>query len=182
MPRDARGRFVSGGGPGPSGGGSLPSIPRAAAGPPPVEWNLAGAAEMAARLDKLSDRYISIVSRAIRIEAEHIMTRSKRDFVPVDLGTLRDSGHVQPVEVGVDGTVSVQLAYGGAAEPYAEAVHEYPGPSTPRSWRGISNVDFSPEGHGPKYLERPLMDAVSGMNDRIAQRVNKSIAAILAGR
>lgn len=155
--RDAAGRFVGTGGP---------------------SFTLKGQDAMNKRLKRIAAQFGNKIESALRIEAELVMTKSKRDHVPVDLGTLRNSGHVgRPVRVGKD--VSVTMAYGGPAAAYALAVHEHPSRHSPPSWENIRDeqgrfrrVQFSPSGRGPKYLERPLMDAIPGMPERIAARLN----------
>ncbi len=109
------------------------------------------------------EQLLHAAEAALFEEAEAIMARSKDEFVPVDEGILRASGHVQlPVRTG--GDVSVTLAYGGPAEAYAVIQHE--------------RLDFNhPHGGGPKYLERPLVEAVPGMGDRIAARIREKTGA-----
>lgn len=53
---------------------------------------------------------------------EGIMTRSKREFVPVDLGALKNSGVVIPDSDPK--RIACVLAYGGPAAPYAIIQHE----------------------------------------------------------
>jgi hypothetical protein len=86
-------------------------------------------------------------------EAETIMTRSKRDFVPVDLGTLRASGHVRPPQItGTRATIT--MGYGGAASAYAIVQHE--------------NLTLRhPNGGQAKYLEQPVMEAMRGLDRRL---------------
>lgn len=134
---------------------------------------LDGTAKMAARLERLATRFPDDVARALYFRAEKCMTRSKRDFVPVDLGPLRSSGHVEPPvrSMGRFGnTIKVALVYGGPAAPYALAVHEHPSAHSPPSWRGVV-VTFSPPGHGAKYLERPLMETSATLATDIASDV-----------
>lgn len=107
------------------------------------------------------------------------MARSKSEFVPVDLGTLRASGTVKPVKRS--GTnYSVTLYYGGPSAPYALAVHEHPSEHSPPSWRGKgvedilavrTRIPWSLDGRGPKYLERPLLQAMDGMAERLGARI-----------
>ena len=96
---------------------------------------------------------------AIYVEAESIMTASKRYYVPVGkTGNLKNSGTVTPpTESG--NTVSVTLGYGGAAAPYAAVVHE-----KPKSWGQGRN----------KYLSQPLNIAVKGMGVRIGKALRIS--------
>ena len=75
--------------------------------------------------------------------AEVIMTDSKQNYVPVDTGALRGSGHVQqPVKSGNE--IAVTMGYGGVANAYAIPQHE--------------RLDYNHTVGGPKYLERPLLE------------------------
>ncbi len=96
------------------------------------------------------------VAAAVYQEAEAIMTDSKANYVPVDTGVLRDSGFVTTPEVEGQ-TVSVTLGYGGAASAYALVQHE--------------RMDYHHEHGGPKYLERPFLDAANGMEERLAEKL-----------
>lgn len=73
---------------------------------------------------------------------EAVMAKSKSEYVPVDTGTLRSSGHVSLPFIGPS-DISVQLRYGGPAASYAVKVHE----------------DLTVHhGNGQaKYLERPVV-------------------------
>jgi hypothetical protein len=133
---------------------------------------LKGADKMSRKLKAIAKKFPSIVAQSAFVEGELIMTKSKKDHVPVDLGTLRSSGQVTLNQEGRD--IEVVMSYGGAAAPYALAIHEHPSESTPPSWKNTT-VTFSPIGRGPKYLERPLMGAVPGMDRRIAERVKKRL-------
>lgn len=123
------------------------------------------------KLDKLS-REVSKQSRqALKVEAELIMTRSKKEFVPVDLGILRASGTVgTPVEK--NGDITVELSYGGAAAAYATAIHEHPSDATPQSWQG-KTLTFTKPGTGHKYLERPLNEEAPKVPERVAEHLRK---------
>jgi hypothetical protein len=133
---------------------------------------ITGLKAMDAKLQRLATRFPNEVERALYLRAEAIMTRSKREFVPVDLGTLRGTGHVSPPERR-GRRVRVALSYGGPAAPYATAVHEHLSAASPPSWKGAEKagrpVTFHPAGHGPKYLERPLFDAVPTLAAEIAR-------------
>ena len=132
---------------------------------------LKGKAEMQRRLERMGERMPNQVERALYLEAELIMTDSKQRYVPVDLGTLRSSGHVQrPVRNGRE--ISVSMVYGGPAAAYALAIHEHPSDASPPSWRGKPTLDFSVPGTGTKYLERPMNAALNGMAERIARRID----------
>lgn len=130
---------------------------------------LSGTESMRKKIRRIAKNYPDKVMSALRVEAELILTRSKRDFVPVDLGTLRSSGLVGDVTRN-GRSIEVIIGFGGAASPYAVAVHEWPSEFDPPTWQG-SVVTFSPRGRGAKYLERPLMEAVDGFTQRIANRI-----------
>lgn len=108
-----------------------------------------------AELPKVAARELAA---ALVQEAEQVMTRSKRDFVPVDLGVLRASGHVAPPDIRGD-RVTVTLGYGGAAAAYALIQHE--------------RLDFNhPRGGQAKYLEQPVLEAAAGLGGRLARRID----------
>jgi hypothetical protein len=112
---------------------------------------------MQARIARVGRTASNAAERALRIEGERIMTRSKQEFVPVDLGALRASGHVQePTRRGKD--VEVVMAYGGPAAPYALIQHE--------------NPDFRHRVGQWKYLEQPMREAEPGMADRLAKALS----------
>lgn len=131
-----------------------------------------GGKEMAMKLGRVIDAMPDRVAAALYKEAVDILNISKRDLVPVDLGPLRASGHVQlPVRKGK--RVSVTIGYGGPSAAYAVVVHEHPSDMSPYSWRNaVDEVRFSPAGRGPKYLERPFMAATRGMAERISEQIN----------
>lgn len=116
-----------------------------------------GIDKMGQSLAEAERAYIKACAQALRVEAELIMTDSKQHYVPVDLGTLRSSGHVLPVHIERGQEVSVELVYGGAAAPYALIQHEV--------------EEFNHVVGEWKYLEKPLRKAVAGMQQRLAERV-----------
>lgn len=119
-------------------------------------------------------RLIQAGRAALYQEGLAIMADSQEHYVPVDEAVLKSSGHVTPPEI-VDGEIRTRLSYGGAAKAYALAVHEHLSAHSPRSWRiAEANgrpVQFHPDGHGPKYLERPLLAAMVGFAQRIRARM-----------
>lgn len=121
---------------------------------------------MQAKLKRLQARYPDRIRGALHFQAEKIMTRSKRDFVPVDLGALRSSGHVRPPERGKGRIIQVKLVYGGPSVPYAIVQHETP-PAV-----------FSHTVGQWKYLERPLMEAVSTLARDLAADLQLSDVSV----
>lgn len=94
------------------------------------------------------------LGKALYVEGERIMTLSKRDYVPVDMGVLRGSGQVE--QPHVRGThAEVVLGYGGAASDYALVQHE--------------RLDFAHTVGGAKYLELPVNMAAQGLGERLAR-------------
>lgn len=102
---------------------------------------------------RLAAKFPEAVGDILYEEGEEIMTRSKEEFVPVDLSTLKNSGLTHPAEIRGK-TVTVELTFGGAASEYAIVQHE--------------RLDYRHTVGGPKYLERPLKEATAGMAGRIA--------------
>lgn len=87
-------------------------------------------------------------------------------LTPKDKGALAASGRLDTSHV--DDDLSVTIVFGeGESAPYAIAVHEHPGEYDPPSWQGVT-VNF--HGGGPKYLERPLLDAAGGFLQRIVDK------------
>lgn len=110
-------------------------------------------------LEQIASGIGDIATQAIAIElyqeGEEIMAASK-PLVPVDLGTLRDSGTVLPPEIR-GGSVSVTLGYGGAAESYALEQHE--------------NMALHHTTGQAKYLEQPANEHAGHIVDRISKNV-----------
>lgn len=140
-----------------------------------------GFREMRAQFAALTRMYPKAIARAVYEEAEFIMADSKEKFVPVghggaEGGHLRDSGHTQPPVI--EGReIKVTMAYGGAAAPYALAVHEHLSEHSPPTWlnKSASEINWSVPGTGPKYLELPFRAAVPGMMGRIAQSIKGQV-------
>ncbi len=132
-----------------------------------MSFQLRGVEAVRRRLGQIGRGFDKAVERALREEAEEIMRRSKNEFVPIDKSTLKNSGFVNDV-VRKGKNISVVLGFGGAAEAYALAVHEHPSSASPPSW-GDGPVDF--KRGGPKYLSKPMDEAVPGMDNRIAKVV-----------
>lgn len=111
-------------------------------------------------LSRLGGKAPSIVGNALYVEGEDIMGDSKDNYVPVDLSTLKNSGHVNLPEI--DGSkVLVRLGFGGAASAYALRQHETP--------------DYHHTVGQWKYLETPALNAAAGMGKRLASRIRSSL-------
>lgn len=134
-----------------------------------------GDAEMIASLEKLKVKSIDAAKSALYIEASNIIADSKENYVPVDTGNLRKSAHTEhPKWFGK--TISIVFGYGGLAAKYAAAVHENPraGKTGGESPSGRKYKTWAKTG-GWKYLELPLKKAVTGMNNRLAERMRKYV-------
>lgn len=101
---------------------------------------------MKRRILRLARQYPDTIRGVLLIHAEGIMTISKRDFVPVDLGALRSSGFVRQPQRGAGRLIRVELVYGGPAVTYAIDQHE--------------NETYSHTVGQAGYLRIPLMNAV----------------------
>ncbi len=104
---------------------------------------------------------------------EEIMAVSKEQYVPVDTGTLRSTGYVEP-PVMVGGVTSVALGYGGPAAPYALSVHENPraGVTGGVSPKGKPYRHWARVGEW-KYLETPWKE----MSGRLVNRLEVGLKA-----
>lgn len=128
-----------------------------------------GVPDLIKGLKQVVDNTVKKAESALYEKGEYIMGRSKSEFVPVDLGNLMNDGFVNPTERKGD-MLSVTMGYGGSADAYALAVHEHPSEHSPPSWEG-KEVQFSPVGRGPKYLERPFLEEERGLVEWIAKRI-----------
>lgn len=125
-----------------------------------VTAELRGANAMKRALMRLGAEAPKELGAALYAEAEATMARSKT-IVPVETGALRSSGHVRlPKLEGPK--VTVQMGYGGAAAPYAAAVHER-----------LHVRHKSPT--RAKYLEHPFRESTLGLLGRIAGRIRMAL-------
>lgn len=136
-----------------------------------------GIKKMRDTLKKLATDHPQKVASAIYLEAQIIMTESKKRC-PVDDGPLRTSGTVHLPEIRIAGgkkQIKVLMSYGGAAQDYALAVHEHMSEHSPWMWivaelegKGIT---WSAAGTGPKFLESAINDAMPTLAAKIAARM-----------
>ncbi len=123
-----------------------------------VKW--IGLDKLQRKLDSARRDTIDDVAGVLHRKGEEVMTDSKRTYVPVRDGILRDSGHVNlPVVTG--NRVSVTLGYGGAAKAYALIQHE--------------RLDFAHTRGGPKYLERPVTAAAPEISRAVGEAVERNL-------
>lgn len=136
-----------------------------------MSFKVTGMTGVRRELVRLQTMAPGAMDRALHTEGELVMTDAKQNHVPIDLGPLMNSGHVQPT-TRQGKAVVVVMSFGGPAAAYAAAVHERPSSHDPPSWKGVP-VTFSPPGRGPKYLERPLRNAARGMTIRLVRRLRQ---------
>lgn len=104
------------------------------------------------------------IAKEVNIWAEEVMTISKQDFVPVDTGNLRASGHVIPPDPAMEPMV-VTLAFGGPSADYALEVHE--------------NLEVHHNVGQAKYLEAPFYERLPQLQPNINEAVNRAVGQVL---
>lgn len=120
-----------------------------------------GTEKLTASLKRVALEVPQELAREMFREAETIMLMSKRDFVPVDLGVLRNSGLVEQPRISTGGRITVRLGFGGPAVGYAVVQHE--------------NLEFEHTVGQAKYLEIPATKQAENMPARIAARLRSRI-------
>ena len=118
--------------------------------------DLFGDKELVNALEAGKDDTPQAIAQAIWEEANLIFAKSQI-LVPVDTGVLRGSGGVSAPQRGNRGYF-VDIFYGGPAAPYALYVHEI-----------IGNYHNPPT--QAKYLEQPVMEAMSTIQENIKGRI-----------
>jgi len=111
---------------------------------------------------------------AIYEEMNEIKTASQ-EIVPYESGTLQSSADVVGVNILRTGSGGqVVIGYGGAAAEYTFAQHQTPPPGEGEG----GELEFR---HAPgrtwKFLERPTLAAIEGMEGRIGNRIRLRMAA-----
>jgi hypothetical protein len=86
--------------------------------------------------------------------AEHVVTLAKKEYVPVEWGNLKNTGHVE-----MQTRLAVVMVFGGP-------VGEWRGPDVQDAVNYAilqhERMDYKhPKGGGPKYLEWPLMRSMA---------------------
>ncbi len=131
------------------------------------DFSLEGIRKMKDNLIKLKSLFHTACETALEDEANDILKEANDNHVPVDYGTLRDSGEVTPVVWTDNDTVAtITIKYTAR---HAEPVHENPSSKDPPTWEG-KQIQWN-NGRGPKFLEIPVRAAESGMAERIGRKV-----------
>ena len=166
------------------------------------QWT--GLEKAIAQLRASSDEVLQAAASVLTVQAETIMTTSKKRDVPVDEGPLRASGHVQKPERSLS-QVSVLLGFGGPAGSgnrgesndedvgYAVRVHEdistfglSPGGGM-RGGRAGERGDEAEQGRTgrtyvgrAKYLEIPALEQARKITQNMARWVSRQLRKALA--
>ena len=139
---------------------------------------LNGDKELREKLRRLGAAALPAGGRSLFESAENIMSISKEQYVPVETGTLKSSGFVQPPDFEGK-SVSVYLGYGGVAAPYALAVHENP--------RAGKTGGVSPSGQkykrwatvgGWKYLTQPVNENLGNVVSKLKRDLDREFAKL----
>lgn len=124
-----------------------------------IDVNIRGLRKVSRKLEAMARASGAKTANGTRLLGEHIMTDVKAarpgKGVPVDEGTLRNSGRV----TGPDAEDVVRLTFGGAAAPYALEQHE--------------NMQYSHNVGEARYLVRGVERA---SDEGAPQRALKEIA------
>lgn len=141
------------------------------------DFTLRGVADLRKNLIDLSTEVRSNLSSAAEEEAEQIAEKA-RQLVPERSGRLHDTIQVVKGDLSQGRTsggqftsaavIEVKVIAGDETTPHALTIHEYPSIHNPPSWEGV-NVKFRKG--GPQFLSTPLKESISGMAERVGNRV-----------
>jgi hypothetical protein len=109
-----------------------------------------GLRQMERRIVQLAVQHPRVAQRALVSEGEIELTEMKKR-TPVDFGTLRDSGRLEPIP-----PLGIKWVFGGAAKDYAIAVHE--------------NVGAFHETGQDHYVESVVLEFIPHAADRVGRR------------
>lgn len=123
-----------------------------------------GTLDLGALVAAAGEGGIEAVKQAVVEELQEVIDYAKEWTVPVETGTLRDSGVVGDPEPLPDGGFRVRAGFGGAASEYAVYVHEDPIPR----YGGAAKAGT---GKGWKYLERPMLAHLPHLREHMVARL-----------
>lgn len=140
---------------------------------------LDGVSALNRRIREIEKSLRDSLSTAMEEEMEQkVAERARNEFVPVGLGKLRDSIHVEKARVEQGRTETgqyteradlvVRVVAGSPDIDHAVSVHETPSEYDPPTWRG---VDVKFKVGGAKYIEKPLLEAENGLAERLAGKM-----------
>lgn len=141
-----------------------------------------GLEEVKTKLDNAESGVIPAVAKELHKQGEKVIGDSKKNYVPVATGTLKNTGHVKLPKFKTDGVI-ISLGYGGPAAPYALDVHENP--------RAGKTEGISPQGYPYpttmggkptwatvgewKYLEKPVKKHSDNIERKLFSKVDNLI-------
>ena len=130
---------------------------------------LKGVEQVLATLKALGDDAEPAMQAALMNEALELLVESD-SLVPRNTGNLADSKYTE------EGDLSVTVGYGGAAAPYALAVHENPrsGQTGGLSPSGKPYKTWAQVGQW-KFLEEPFKARKAGFDDRVGAFLRKRL-------
>lgn len=144
-----------------------------------ADFELRGVSDLQTRLRSIDRDTRDALNEAAEEEANNIVARAQ-ELVPIKTRVLHDSIRVVKSNLlqgrnllgqfTEGSSIEITVAAGDDSIPYTLAIHEHPSPHDPPSWQGV-NVQFHPEGRGPKFLERPFSESVAGMAQRAGNKV-----------
>ena len=151
-------------------------------------FTVVGADLLMQKLATLGPKARQMGAQALYQEAL-VVKQKAFQLCPKDKGHLRNSLWVQrPVFDGNEASVTIHCG-GGVAAPYAIAVHEHFSEHSPPSWKQRGGKSFSPTGvasegnwgrsinwsvpgTGPKFLERPVLEASAKLGELLVKRLD----------
>jgi hypothetical protein len=131
-----------------------------------ITMHWVGADRVVAKMTELEIGAPVVVGRKLYTRANLILTEIKDQDVPVDLGTLRDSGYVEGPFTEPPAGTRVNIGFGGAAKDYAHYQHEG------MTWQSgyTKPLHYHGQGHD-HYLTGP----VQAHQDEIAADVRAAV-------
>lgn len=124
-------------------------------------FTLEGDEEMADKLRRLFPIYQEAAAEGMQTWADDVISTSQRDYVPVDTGALKASGHSSDATI-TDSGIEVEVGY---SQSYAGPVHE--------------RMNVRHEVGQAKYLEIPLILKSGELLPRVAQAMDRAAEAQL---
>ena len=131
-----------------------------------------GVGKSVVQMRRIADATERATMRNQHDEAVAVVELARTKYVPIELGRLANSGKVSKT-TRRGRRITTIVSFGGDGIDYAIAIHENPSGSTPPSWIG-KEINFSPAGTGPKYLERASRERSSGMTRRLGSQIEVS--------
>lgn len=135
-----------------------------------IQITVTGMEEAKAKLTNFARKFPLQVAAALSDEADEIMTESKSE-VPIDTGSLKDSGFVDPPTISGN-NISVKLGYGGK--------HVQVNPKTGQltTIYAIIVHEDTQTNHA-RGKAKYLIDPINRRKDQMLDRLNQAILRLL---